>query len=169
MSLQKFLKFNDDLCEWAAFVVMWFPFILTLIICYEIVSRYIFGYPSPWVHDMSWMLFSAHFMIGLGITARLKKHIRVDVFSEKFAPKTEAHFGVFFHLLFLFVCIVLVKDGIPYALQSISQGELSSFSMSNLPIYPLKALIPISFFLLGLQEINGFIRAINFYLKRGEL
>ena len=50
--------------------------IITLIVLYDIVSRFFFGRPSDWAFDITKMLFGAHFMLMAAYGLRHHAHSR---------------------------------------------------------------------------------------------
>ena len=51
--------------------------IITLIVLYDIVSRFFFGRPSDWAFDVTKMLFGAHFMLMAACGSRRVETITV--------------------------------------------------------------------------------------------
>ncbi|MBU6188695.1 MAG: TRAP transporter small permease subunit, partial [Betaproteobacteria bacterium] len=63
---------------------------LVLSTCYEVFARYLFNSPTIWAYEVGYMLTGSHFLLGLAFTLRAGEHIRIDIFSGKFAARTRA-------------------------------------------------------------------------------
>ena len=65
---------------------------------YEVVSRRVFGAPTLWAYDISYMLNGVGFMFAAGYTLRRNGHIRIDFLSTRLKLKNQE---VFVDLLML--------------------------------------------------------------------
>ena len=63
---------------------------LVLATCYEVFARYLFGAPTIWAYEVGYTLTGAHFLLGMAFTLKNGEHIRIDIFSGKFSPRTRA-------------------------------------------------------------------------------
>ena len=64
----KFLSVLDGISEWSGKTVSWLVLVLTLVIGYEIVMRYLFNAPTKWSFDISYMLGGSYFLLGEAYT-----------------------------------------------------------------------------------------------------
>ena len=53
-------KFSDTTGTWIA----WLNVPLVVAVCYEVIARYAFNAPTIWSFDVTYMLYSAIFMLG---------------------------------------------------------------------------------------------------------
>lgn len=113
-----------------------------------------------------WYLYSLAFMLSLGHTLRRGEHVRVDVLSAKLAPRARAGVELAGGLLLLLpLCAFAVITAAPMVSRSLAVWE-GSPDPGGLPRWPIKALIPLAFTLLGLQGIAEALRAAR-RLSRG--
>ena len=63
---------------------------LVLATCYEVFARYAMGSPTAWAYEIGYMLTGSHFLLAMAFTLQAGEHIRIDIFSGKFAPRTRA-------------------------------------------------------------------------------
>jgi len=142
--------------------VAWLTTILMLLICIDVVMRYLFSKSANWIVELEWHLSAVIFLIGASYTLLHDKHVRVDVFYEKFSSKTKDIVNVFGVLIFLIPwCIVLIYHGTSYAESAFGYGQGSS-QPNGLPArYIIKAFIPLGFFLLLLAGISLIIKSIT--------
>ncbi|MGA8262937.1 MAG: TRAP transporter small permease subunit, partial [Ignavibacteriaceae bacterium] len=99
-------------------------------------------------------LFAIIFLLAAAYTFRIDDHVRVDVVYTRFSDKTKAwvnFLGVIFFLIPL--CVIVIYTSNHFVINSFRMGETSP-DAGGLPArYILKAVIPLSFFLILLQGI----------------
>src|SRR5262245_65997931 len=78
-------KFTDTTGIWVA----WLNVPLVLAVAYEVIARYVFGAPTIWVFDVTYMLYGTIFMLGAAYALHKGAHIRTDFFFEKWSTKTK--------------------------------------------------------------------------------
>lgn len=142
--------------------------VLTGILCWEVLLRYAFNSPTIWAHEVSGHIFAAYSVLGGAYVLLVNEHVRSDVIYARFSPRGRAIFDlVTFPLFFMLLGIILVK-GVPMALHSIEVREVT-VSFLHSPVYPIKTCIPIAAFLMLLQGLAGFIRALALVITGKEL
>ncbi|PWJ44418.1 TRAP transporter small permease subunit [Sediminitomix flava] len=139
--------------------ISWLALLLVLLICLDVFQRYVLSYSTPAIAELEWHLFAILFLIGAAYTLKHDKHVRVDVFYNRFSPKNKALVNIFGTILFLFpFAWIILKASIPYIEASYAINE-SSTDPGGLPArYLIKSSIFIGFTLLLLQ---GFSLIIN--------
>src|SRR5690606_191399 len=136
-----------EFCKWLIVVV-------TVIMTYDVVMRYVFNAPTIWVFDISYMLGGAFFALGMGYTLLKGAHVRVDVFYASFSRRGQAIVDVALTLVFFFPTFILLLDYlIPFVYDSWASREKSLESFWRPPIYPFKTVFLISVVLLLLQGL----------------
>ena len=166
--MASFVKIIDGLSTWTGKCVAWIVIPNVLALVWEVIARYILNSPTIWSYEVTYFLYGSHFLLGAAYVLSVDAHIRIDIFTLQFSPRTRAIIDIVGYLLLFFpVIIALIYAGGQYVLQSIEMGEVSALSPWRPYLYPYKALITISFILLFLQGISCFIRNITF-LARGE-
>jgi TRAP-type mannitol/chloroaromatic compound transport system permease small subunit len=89
-------------------------------------------------------------------------HVRGDVIYRLWAQSTQAKVDLVLYILFYFpATLALMYAGWTFAAQSWRFKEVSVWSPANIPIYPMKTLIPIAGLLLFLQGIAEVSRCIE--------
>lgn len=134
----------------AALLVM----LLSLLILYQAISRYLFNDSSIMIGELQWHLFDIIFLLGLSYTLQSDKHVRVDIFYSHFSNKTKAIINIVSQLFLIlpFVAIILYS-GSTLVEMSYLQGEISSDPGGLTHRYLIKAMILVGFILLGLQSL----------------
>ncbi len=156
-----FVRFVDKLSLWVGHAFSWCILILTFAMSYEVFVRYVLGAPTGWSFDVSYIMYGALFMMCGAYTLSVDGHVRADMFYRKMSPRAQARLELTLYILFFFPGVIaLLYVGTGYAARSWRYLEVSSYSPANIPIYPLKSLIPAAGLLLLLQGIAEVMRCI---------
>ena len=163
------LKYIDKISEWTGIFSVWIVIPLMVVVLYEVVMRHFFNAPTGWGYDTCWMLYSAQFMIGGAYTLLHKGHIRIDIVYNILSPRGKLIFDtVLYAAVVLFVMVVFTLAGVKFAAYAWSAGEKLSTTNWFFPSGPSKTIIPVAFFLLGLQSLAEFVRNISILMKEKE-
>ena len=154
------LKAIDSISTWCGKRVAWIVIPNIFALLYEFIARYILGKPTIWSYEVTYFLYGSHFLLGAAYTLFLKSHIRIDIFYQHISPPRRAIIDTIGYLIFFFpVMMVLIYAGAEFTIQSFEMGEKSGLSPWRPILYPYKAVILISIFLLFLQGIAEFVRS----------
>jgi TRAP-type mannitol/chloroaromatic compound transport system permease small subunit len=163
----RFTQMIDRMSEWSGKAVSWLVLVLTVMLGYEIVMRYLFNAPTKWAFDMSYMLGGSYFMLGEAYTLYKKGHVRIDIFYSRFSDRSRAWIdAVFYIFLFFPLWGGLLYALIPYVYLSWETGERSMQGYWMPVIYPFKTVMPVAIFLFLLQGVAEFVRCI-LVIRRG--
>ncbi|RMF54463.1 MAG: TRAP transporter small permease subunit [Calditrichaeota bacterium] len=145
----------DKLNERVGNSVIWLTSALVLIVCYDVITRYLFRESMVAIQELEWHLFAFIFLLAAAFTLKHDRHVRVDVFYVKFSPKVRAWVDLFGTLFFLIpFSLVVIISSWNFVAISFKIGETSP-DPGGLPArYILKAAIPIAFILVLLQSIS---------------
>lgn len=165
--MQKLLLAVDSLSTWFGKACAWTVIGLTLLITWEVFSRYVLNNPHAWVLDAQIMLYGVLFMSAGAYTLAKSGHVRGDVLYGFFSPRTQAGWDLALYILFFLPGIVaLTYAGWFFANESLAIRE-QTFNADPLPVYPFKFVVPIAGAFLLLQGIVEIIRCIM-CLQTGE-
>lgn len=157
----KLLKCIDFLSLWSGRLCAWSIIVLTLMISWEVFSRYALGTPHAWVFDAQAMLYGLLFMMAGAYTLSQAGHVRGDVLYTFFSPRVQAGIDLVLYVVFFIPGIVaLAWAGWTFAADSWAIGEHSSISADGPPIYPFKTIIPVAGALLLLQGFVEMARCV---------
>jgi len=155
--MQKLLLFVDRVSTFAGHFFSWSIVGLTVLISWEVFSRYVLNTPHAWALDAQIMLYGVMFMMAGAYTLAAGGHVRGDVLYSFFQPRTQAAIDLVLYVLFFLPGIfALAYAGWVYAADSLAIRE-TTFSPEPLPLYPFKFFIPLAalfLFLQGLVEIT---------------
>ena len=166
--MQRLLLFVDGLSTWVGKVFSWSIVGLTLLITWEVFSRYVLSHPHAWAFDAMIMLYGTLFMMAGAYTLSKNGHVRGDVLYGFFPPRLQAGLDLALYLLFFIPGVVaFCWAGYVYAGESWAINEHSNITAEGPPIYPFKTIIPIAGIFLLIQGIVEIIRCV-ICLKEGD-
>jgi TRAP-type mannitol/chloroaromatic compound transport system permease small subunit len=159
--MTRFLLFIDSLSTWVGKSFAWLILVLTLSVSYEVFVRYVLSAPTTWAFDISYIMYGTMFLMAGAYTLSRNGHVRADVMYRLWRPRTQAMMDLTLYILFFLPAIAaFMYSGWNYAKFSVQFREVSIFSPAGVPVFPLKALIPVTGLLLLLQGIAEIIRCI---------
>jgi TRAP-type mannitol/chloroaromatic compound transport system permease small subunit len=166
--VHQFLLFIDRLSMWTGKTFAWCIIILTFGVSYEVFVRYVLRAPTTWSYDISYMMYGALFLMAGAYTVSRNGHVRGDFLYRLWPPRVQATIDMILFLIFYLpgVC-ALIYAGVHFSRMSWRFGEVSVFSPANIPIFPMKTLIPIAGVLLLLQGLSEILRCIE-CIRAGE-
>jgi TRAP-type mannitol/chloroaromatic compound transport system permease small subunit len=132
-----------------------------------VVARYALGIGSVAAQEAVLWLHASVFLLGLAYALKHGSHVRVDVFSQRWTPRTRAwlEFAGMVLLLMPF-CLLMAGMSWDYVAASWAVKE-GSRDPGGLPgWYLLKSLLPLSALLLMLQAAAETLRALRVALAR---
>jgi TRAP-type mannitol/chloroaromatic compound transport system permease small subunit len=165
--MQKLLLAVDRLSTWLGQVFAWAIILLTLMITWEVYSRYVLNSPHDWALNLQIMMYGTLFMMAGAYTLSKNGHVRGDVLYGFFRPRTQATIDLVLYIVFFLPGIVaLTYAGWSYANEALAIRE-KTFSATPLPLYPFKFVIPFAGALLLLQGVVEIVRCVR-CLQTGE-
>ncbi len=158
------MKHIDTLTEYVSRFTAVVLVLLTILIVFDALSRYLFHAGSIALQELEWHLFDAVILLGISYALKEGAHVRVDIFYASFTPRTKAYIDIFSYLFLVMpFSVLIIYMGFDFVMQSFIQSEGSS-DPGGLPYrFIVKSLMLLSFVLLLLQslsEINKRIRSL---------
>ncbi len=124
------------------------------------LTRYAFDISSNAWLEIQWQMFAGIFLLGAAHVLKLNEHVRVDMLYSIYSPRTKLWVDTLGILLFLLpVTVLMIMLSIPWFETSFLQGEMSS-NAGGLPVWPVKALLPLGFCLILLQGLAELVKRI---------
>jgi TRAP-type mannitol/chloroaromatic compound transport system permease small subunit len=159
--MTRFLYFIDSLSTWVGKAFAWLILVLTLGVSYEVFVRYVLRAPTTWAFDFSYITYGAMFLMAGAYTLARNGHVRADVLYRFWKPRTQAGMDLLLYIVFFLPAVAAwMYSGWNYASMSVRFREVSIFSPAGVPVFPLKALIPVTGLLLFLQGFAEIIRCV---------
>lgn len=166
--MQKLLLTIDKVSTWVGQMFSWLIVALTLMITWEVFSRYVLNHPHAWAFDVMIMLYGTLFMMAGAYTLSKNGHVRGDVLYGFFPPRLQAGLDLVLYIAFFVPGVIaLAYAGYIYAGESWAINEHSNITADGPPIYPFKTVIPVAGVLLLAQGLVEIVRCAV-CLKQGE-
>jgi len=135
--MQKLLLAVDKLSTFVGKSFSWLILVLTLMITWEVFSRYALDNPHPWAFDVMSMMYGTLFMTAGAYTLSQNGHVRGDVLYGFFPPRLQAGLDLALYILFFIPGVVaLAWAGYNFAADSWAINEHSNISANGPPVYP---------------------------------
>ena len=142
--------------------VMWLVLIAVMISAGNALVRKLFNTSSNALLEIQWYLFAAIFMLAAGYTFLQNAHVRIDVVASRLSMRTRMFIDIAGIIVFVLpMCWFMIDFALPVVKGAYVSGEMSSNS-GGLIRWPVYALVPIGFGLLGVQAISELIKRFAF-------
>ena len=159
--LQRILLAIDLFSMTVGHAFAWCILILTLGTSYEVFVRYILRSPTSWAYDMGNLEYGALFLMSGAYALSRDAHVRGDFIFRTLRPRVQASIELVLYFIFFYPGVTaLIIAGYGYAHDSFGYKEVSVNSPAGIPIWQLKALIPIAGILLFVQGAAQVMRCI---------
>ena len=166
--MQKLLLTIDKMSTFVGKIFSWCIVGLTLLITWEIFSRYALNKPHDWAFDGMIQLYGMLFMMAGAYTLSKNGHVRGDVLYGFFPPRLQAGLDLTLYFVFFLPGVTaLCWAGYIYAGESWAIMEHSGITSNGPPVYQYKSIIPLAGFFLLMQGVAEIVRCIR-CLKDGQ-
>lgn len=147
--------------------VSWVWILLVAVIVINVVARYAFGQGRIEFEELQWHLYAIGFLIGLSYCIQNDSHIRIDIFQERFQPRTKAWIEVLGIVLFLIPYAAVVLIYAPSFIEySFRMSEISS-APGGLPYrWAIKSVMFLAYLLILIAALSRLSRACALLLGR---
>jgi TRAP-type mannitol/chloroaromatic compound transport system permease small subunit len=123
--------------------------------------RYVLVAPTTWAFDISYITYGGLLLMAGAYTLSRNGHVRGDVIYRLWPPRVQATIDLVLYIIFFLPAVAAwIYAGWGFAKMSVQFRELSIFSPAGVPVFPLKALIPVTGVLLLLQGIAEIVRCV---------
>jgi TRAP-type mannitol/chloroaromatic compound transport system permease small subunit len=152
----------DRLNGWVGRWVAWLVLAAVLISTGNAVVRKLFDQSSNGLLEIQWYLFAAVFLLAAGYTLLRQEHVKIDVIAGRFSKRTQIWIDIVGICAFLLPFVVVVIDlSMPLVVRAFNMHEMSN-NAGGLVRWPVFALLPLGFALLGLQGLSELIKRVAF-------
>jgi TRAP-type mannitol/chloroaromatic compound transport system permease small subunit len=161
-ALLKLSRLIDALSEFVGRWVSWLILAAVLISAGNAIVRKAFDSSSNAWLEIQWYLFSAVFLLAAGYTLLRQEHVKIDVIFGRWSKRTQIKIEIFGYLVFLLpFAYAVVSEFMPLFMNALRSGEMSE-NAGGLVRWPVYALVPVGFVLLGLQGVSEIVKRIAF-------
>ena len=161
-SLLQLSRLIDRLNEFVGRWVSWLVLAAVLISAINAIVRKAFDMSSNAFLEIQWYLFAGVFLLAAGYTLLRQEHVKIDVVLGRFSKRTQIKIEIFGLVVFLLPYVLVVINLVwPLVTKAYISGEMSS-NAGGLIRWPVFALVPVGFTLLGLQGLSELIKRFAF-------
>src|ERR1700693_2899749 len=166
--MQKLLLFVDKVSTWVGQAFSWLIVSLTVLISWEVFSRYALDHPHAWAFDVMIQMYGTLFMMAGAYTLAKNGHVRGDVVYGFFTPRGEASLDLTLYIVFFIPGVIaLVWAGYTFAAESWAIRESSNITAGGPPYYPFKTIIPVAGAFVLVQGVVEIIHCV-ICIRQGE-
>jgi len=159
--MQQLLLTVDKISTFVGQAFSWLIVALTLMISWEVFSRYVLDRPHAWAFDVMIIMYGTLFMMAGAYTLAKAGHVRGDVLYGFFEPRTQATIDLILYIVFFLPGVfALTYAGYHFAAESWVMNEHSSITAEGPPIYPFKLALPLAGAFLFMQGIVEIVRCV---------
>ena len=88
--MRKVVKAIDSVNEWVGEQMKWAVLFLILVVCSEVVMRYVFNHPTSQLPVIQTWTGTTLYILAFGYVMLHKGHVRVDVLYSRFPERMKA-------------------------------------------------------------------------------
>ena len=167
MQYFQFSYMLERISKYAGYLAAILVVILSLLVAYDAGMRYLFSAGSIALQEIEWHLFDVIFLLGLSYALKHDKHVRVDIFFERYSPDTKATVQILSMLLLVIpFSLIFLNDALDMTYQSYLQQEISSDPGGLTNRWVIKGMLVFSFILLILQALSEILKAYHCLEKK---
>ena len=152
----------DRCSEFIGRWVAWLVLAAVLISAANAIVRKAFNTSSNAYLEIQWYLFAAVFLLAAGYTMLRQGHVKIDVVSGRFSKRTQIWIEVIGLVCFVLPLVfTVIQLSWPLVVKAYVMNEYSS-NAGGLIRWPVFALLPLGFLLLGFQAVSELIKRVAF-------
>jgi TRAP-type mannitol/chloroaromatic compound transport system permease small subunit len=152
----------DRFTAWIGRWLAWLVLAAVLISAINAAVRKLFNTSSNAYLEIQWYLFAAVFLLAAGYTLMRQEHVKIDVVSGRFSKRTQIWIDIVGLALFVLPLVyTVVRLSLPLVIRAYEMNEYSS-NAGGLIRWPVFAMLPLGFLLLGMQAISELIKRVAF-------
>lgn len=139
----------------------WIALAMIGLVVTNVFLRYAFSLGSVWAQELEWHLLAALILLGMSHALQRGENVRVDLFYARYSPALKRVVDVIAALLLILVSLGFIWLSLGYVEQSRSISEASP-DPGGIPLrWLVKALIPLGYGLLVLQQLAHLVRLLD--------
>ena len=161
--LNRILALFDSVMYTLVFISFGLLMCAVLIVCAEVVSRYIINKPLTWVEQISGYILVYIVFLNAAWVLKKERHVKLDLLLNWLRPKTQTWFNIVTSFIAAVVCLIITWYGAEVTWDHFRRG-IPSVEMLRFPMYIIWGVIPISGFLLFIQFLRrtyGFLLSLK--------
>lgn len=130
-----------------------------VILCFEVVARYVFGQPTIWAHGYTQRIFGAYFILIGAYTLVKGEHVRVDILLTPGPSRRNAFLDLINYAFLILWGSVLTSEGWRFFMDAWTYGEVDDSALGHV-MWPPKLALFIGSLLITIQGVNEAVKAL---------
>jgi TRAP-type mannitol/chloroaromatic compound transport system permease small subunit len=164
--MRRVLKTIDSTNERLGQGLRYVAVFLMLVVCSEVVMRYVFNHPTSQLPVIQTWSGTALYSLAFGYVMLHKAHVRVDVIYGRFSDRGKAIIDIIFWFVFFLPSVGFITySGFNWMVHAWSMGERSMITYWYPPMAPIRTIVFIGMVLFMLQGLATLFRDIYMVAK----
>jgi len=163
--IKAYVRYVDALNRTVGTVVLYMIFVMMAVLLFGSISRYVFNASFLWIIEMSQFLMAAYYLLGGGYSLQMESHVRMDVFYERWQPRTRAFWDSLTAFCLVFYLAFLTLGGVSSTSYALQYGQKNYSAWAPL-MWPIKMVMTIGIVLMLLQAISIFFKDLAKFTGR---
>ena len=163
--IKLYVRYVDAINRVLGSIVMYLTLAIMGVLLFGSLTRYVFNVPFVWIVEMAQFLMAAYYVLGGGYSLQLDTHVRMDVFYERWKPKTRAFVDSITAFFLIFYLIFMIYGGYSSTAYSLKYNQ-TNYSAWAPPMAPIKIIMTVGIALMLLQAISIFFKDLAKVLER---
>ena len=155
--IRLYVRYVDAVNRVLGNIVMYLALAIMGVLLFGSLTRYVFNVPFVWIIEMAQFLMAAYFILGGGYSMQLDAHVRMDVFYERWKPKTRAFVDSITAFFLVFYLTFMIYGGFSSTAYSLKYNQ-TNYSAWAPPMAPIKIIMTVGIVLMLLQAISIFFK-----------
>jgi len=165
--MRTILKTIDSINEWLGRQLKWVVLFLVLVVCAEVMMRYVFNSPTSQLPVIQTWTGTALYSLAFGYVMLHKAHVRVDVIYGRFTDRGKAIVDIALWFLFFLPSVGFITySAFNWMVHAWASHERSMITYWYPPMAPIRTIVFIGMLLFFLQGLATLYR--DFHMAREE-
>jgi TRAP-type C4-dicarboxylate transport system permease small subunit len=162
---ESFWRRIDNLSRWSGYFSGILSLLLLLLVFCGVFARYLFKAPIDWRDEVCAYIFIYHCILALPFATVLESHVSAEMLYVHF-PKRIQHYISFCGYILFLTCIAVICYYGTATTWMYFVRDWRSETVHEFLLWPIMAIIPLGFFICGLQCLSR-LRAVWIRLQTG--
>ena len=164
-AVRLYVRYVDATNRVVGNVVMYLALVMLALLLYGSLTRYVINVPVVWIIEMTQFVMAAYYILGGGFSMQDDAHVRMDVWYERWKPRTRAFVDSITVFFLIFYLGVMIFGGVESSLYSLKYNQ-TNYSAWAPPMAPIKIIMIVGFVLMLLQAFSIFFKDLAKVLRR---
>jgi TRAP-type mannitol/chloroaromatic compound transport system permease small subunit len=164
-AIRLYVRYVDATNRVLGNIVMYLALVMLGVLLLGSVTRYVFNVPLVWIIEMAQFLMAAYYILGGGYAMQLDAHVRMDVWYERWQPRTRAFIDSITVFCLVFYLGMMIYGGFSSSAYSLKYNQ-TNYSAWAPPMAPIKIIMTVGFVLMLLQAFSIFFKDIAKVTRR---